>query len=351
MGKRVTIQDIADTLGLSRNTVSKALNNVAGLSDSTRELILKTAMEMGYKQFAFMGAVQDLKPKNATTQAVEGPNEIALLTTAFIDRSHFASLTLDALHFELSQRGYVLNTHRVNRDQLAAHELPITLRLENTAAILCIEMFDRDYCNFICSLGVPTLFFDGPARIHGFNLESDQILMDNTTGVMQLVDDMTSRGVKRIGFVGDWTHCQSFLERYLAFRNGMSFAGLPIDERYCIKHNKVASISSSIAALDELPELFICANDFVLIDALRSLRKLGFDVPRDVMLAGFDDSSESRSWMPPFTTIHIHTQAMAYNAMELLMSRIQEPTLEYRRMYVQTDLIYRQSTERTEGEQ
>lgn len=350
MGKRVTIQDIADRLGLSRNTVSKALNNVAGLSDSTRELILKTAMEMGYKQFAFMGAVQDLKPKDTTAQAV-GPNEIALLTTAFIDRSHFASLTLDALHFELSQRGYVLNTHRVNRDQLAAHELPITLRLENTAAILCIEMFDRNYCNFICSLGVPTLFFDGPARVHGFNLESDQILMDNTTGVMQLVDDMTQRGVKRIGFVGDWTHCQSFLERYLAFRNGMSFAGLPIDERYCIKHNKVASIGSSIAALDELPELFICANDFVLIDALRSLRKLGFDVPRDIMLAGFDDSSESRSWMPPFTTIHIHTQAMAYNAMDLLMSRIQEPTLEYRRMYVQTDLIYRQSTERTEGEQ
>ena len=351
MGKRVTIQDIADRLGLSRNTVSKALNNVAGLSDSTRELILKTAMEMGYKQFAFIGAVQDLKPKATTAQAVRGPNEIALLTTAFIDRSHFASLTLDALHFELSQRGYVLNTHRVNRDQLAAHELPITLRLENTTAILCIEMFDRNYCNFICSLGVPTLFFDGPARVHGFNLESDQILMDNTTGVMQLVDDMTQRGVKRIGFVGDWTHCQSFLERYLAFRNGMSFAGLPIDERYCIKHNKVASIGSSIAALDELPELFICANDFVLIDALRSLRKLGFDVPRDIMLAGFDDSSESRSWMPPFTTIHIHTQVMAYNAMELLMSRIQEPTLEYRRMYVQTDLIYRQSTERTEGEQ
>jgi LacI family transcriptional regulator len=351
MGKRVTIQDIADRLGLSRNTVSKALNNVAGLSDSTRELILKTAMEMGYKQFAFIGAVQDLKPKDTTAQAVKGPNEIALLTTAFIDRSHFASLTLDALHFELSQRGYVLNTHRVNRDQLAAHELPITLRLENTTAILCIEMFDRNYCNFICSLGVPTLFFDGPPRVHGFNLESDQILMDNTTSVMRLVDDMARRGVKRIGFVGDWTHCQSFLERYLAFRNGMSFAGLPIDERYCIKHNKVASIGSSIAALDELPELFICANDFVLIDALRSLRKQGYDVPRDVLLAGFDDSSESRSWMPSFTTIHIHTQAMAYNAMELLMSRIQEPTLEYRRMYVQTDLIYRQSTQRTEGEQ
>lgn len=348
MAKRVTIQDIADTLGLSRNTVSKALNNVAGLSDSTRELVLKTAMEMGYKQFAFMGAFQDLKPKDETTSVVEGPNEIALITTVYIDRSHFASLTLDALQYELSQRGYVLNTHRVSHDQLAACELPLTLRLENTAAIICIEMFDPDYCNFICDLGIPTLFFDGPARLHGFSLNSDQLLMDNTAGIMQLVDDMAKRGIERIGFVGDWTHCQSFFERYLAFRNAMHLAGLPIDERYCIRHNKVTSIGSRLAALEELPELFVCANDFVLIDVLRPLRKQGFDVPRDVLLAGFDDSSESRSWMPSFTTIHIHTQAMAYNAMELLMSRIQEPKLEYRRMYVQTDLIYRQSTERTE---
>ena len=345
MGKRVTIQDIADTLGLSRNTVSKALNNVSGLSDATRERILKTAMEMGYKQFAFMGTLQDLKALDAPADKVEGPNEIALLTTVFIDRSHFASLTLDALQYELSQRGYVLNTHRVNRDELAACELPLTLKLENTAAIICMEMFDPAYCTFVCNLGIPTLFFDGPARLNGFNLASDQLLMDNTSGIMQLVGDMSKRGIKRIGFVGDWTHCQSFFERYLAFHNAMTFAGLPIEDCFCIKHNKVASISSRIEALDELPELFICANDFVLIDTLRSLRKQGYDVPRDILLAGFDDSSESRSWMPPFTTVHIHTQAMAYNAMELLMSRLQQPTLEYRLMYVQTDLIYRQSTE------
>jgi LacI family transcriptional regulator len=131
----------------------------------------------------------------------------------------------------------------------------------------------------------------------------------------------------------------------------MLMAGVPVDERFCIKILNPEQLTNTLVSMKEFPEVFICANDFVLIDALRSLRKQGYDVPRDVLLAGFDDSSESRSWMPSFTTIHIHTQAMAYNAMELLMSRIQEPTLEYRRMYVQTDLIYRQSTQRTEGEQ
>ena len=50
MKKKVTIQDIADALGISRNTVSKAINNSEGLADATRDKILQKAVEMGYKQ-------------------------------------------------------------------------------------------------------------------------------------------------------------------------------------------------------------------------------------------------------------------------------------------------------------
>ena len=57
MNKKVTIQDIADALGISRYTVSKAINNTEGLADATREKILQKAMEMGYKQFSYAGAI------------------------------------------------------------------------------------------------------------------------------------------------------------------------------------------------------------------------------------------------------------------------------------------------------
>ncbi len=346
MGKRVTIQDIADELGLSRNTVSKALNNAGGLSDTTRERIIQKAMELGYRQFAFMGSTSDFGRRDPSPAPIEGPREVAVLTTLFIDRSHFGSLTLDALQNDLAQRGYMLNTHRVSKENLAERTLPLTLRLENVAAIVCIEMFDHDYDDMVCSLGIPTLFLDGPIQLNGYQLPSDQILMDNTTGISRLVGDMLSQGVTRIGFMGDWLHCQSFLERYLAFRSAMLLAGAPIDERLCLCCNKVARIHSRLSALDELPELIVCANDFVAIDTLRALRKMGLDVPRDILLSGFDDSSESRNWVPPLTTVHIHTQSIAYSAMQLLMTRLQEPDLAYRRVYTQTDLIYRRSTDR-----
>ena len=70
MKKKVTIQDIADALGISRNTVSKAINNTEGLADATRERILQKAMEMGYKQFSYLGTLSC--PRLATSSATTG---------------------------------------------------------------------------------------------------------------------------------------------------------------------------------------------------------------------------------------------------------------------------------------
>lgn len=349
MGNRVTIQDIADNLGLSRNTVSKALNNSDGLAESTRAQILQKAMEMGYKQFAYANSILGLQQTELPTTMLAGMTdrrEIALLSTTYLAAPHFSSLMLDALQNELSLLGFTLNSHRVNMENLADLTLPMTFDESRVAAIICIEMFDYAYDQMLCGLGIPTLFVDGPAKARGENLPSDQLYMDNTTEILRLVHEMIGQGCTRIAFIGNHLHCQSFFERYTAFRTAMMLAGIPVEERSCIPFNFVHDIGREMARLPELPELFICANDFAAIDALQALRKLGFDVPRDVLLAGFDDSAESRVCMPPLTTIHIHTQVMAYSALELLRTRMKEPDLNYRQVYTETDLIWRASTER-----
>ena len=75
------------------------------------------------------------------------------------------------------------------------------------------------------------------------------------------------------------------------------------------------------------------------------LDSLGYSVPGDVCLCGFDDSPESRVVAPPLTTIHIHSQDIGLSAVQLLISRIKEPSLNYRTMYIETNLIFRESTE------
>lgn len=338
--RKVTIQDIADALGISRNTVSKAINNTEGLAEATRERILQKAVEMGYKQFSYIK--DQTKPKAEPESEKTG--EIALLHGNAIEANHFASTMLDKLKRELSHLGYSLITHRVERENFLCRTLPFTFSPEQACAIICIEMFDRAYDEMICALGLPVLFVDGPHKRDGIDLAADQLYMDNSTAITRFVNDMLVRGKRRIGFIGDYEHCQSFYERYTAFRCAMMMANVPVDERFCLKVINPEPLNSMLAALPELPDVFICANDFVANDAIYALRKLGKTVPEDVLFCGFDDSPNSRIMTPSLTTVHIHTQIMAYSALQLLVARIEQPNLDYRTVHTETELIYRDST-------
>ena len=85
MAGRVTIQDIADALGISRNTVSKAINNTGVLAEATREKVLKKAVEMGYKQFSYINLDDSLRPSILVDN----------ITAAWDDSDHMQELLYD----------------------------------------------------------------------------------------------------------------------------------------------------------------------------------------------------------------------------------------------------------------
>lgn len=354
MPAKVTIQDIADALGVSRNTVSKAINNTGVLADSTRDRVLKKAAEMGYKQFSYITVSDSAKPTLSLSSPKE-KSEIALFTANFVGSSHFASPMLDKFQRELSQLGYSLTLHRILPDEINNLELPGSFIKERTAGIACVEMFNYRYSKMLCSLDIPILFIDSPVIGLDEPLEADRLYMDNTSNIYLFVKEMVSRGKTRIGFIGQYLHCQSFFERYIGFRDAMYLSGLTCQEEYCIINNKEAIqnpsssdyreyLTDKIQQLEQLPDVFICANDFIALDVMQVLKELGYSVPQDVYLCGFDDSPESRIITPSLTTIHIHSQIIGAAAVQLLVSRIDEPSLDYRIMHTETDLIYREST-------
>ena len=342
--KRVTLQDIANELGISRNTVSKAINNSDGIAAATRDKILQKAVEMDYKQFSYVNSIMGSDEMTSLSEPPQYQGEIALLTSTFLTQSHFSSTMLDKFQHEISQAGFPMNTHRVTKENLRTKTLPYTFRKDLVKAVLCIEMFDYDYDKMICELNVPVLFIDGPVKKDGYSLPADQLYMDNTTEITRFVNDMLAAGKTRIGFVGNYNHCQSFYERYAAFRMAMLMADVPVDERYIFCSNRADEFIETISELEELPDVFICANDFLAGDLIRNLFAIGKSVPEDVLVLGFDNSPESRMFRPALSTVHIHTQVMAFAAMQLLISRKNEPSLDARIVHTETELIYRDST-------
>lgn len=355
MARRVTIQDIADELGISRNTVSKAINNTGILADTTRERVLKKAIEMGYKQFSYVN-IPGLGRPDAVLAPTVSKGEISLFTSRFIGDSHFASMMLDNFQREVSSLGYSFTMHRVQKDEIKNLVMPASYDKSKSVGIICVEMFDKKYCSMLCELDTPVLFVDSPAYGIDEPLKADILLMDNRSGIYKFVNEMVRRGKKRIGFIGECFHCQSFFERFMGYRNAMYLLGLPCSEEFCIigntKHPQNMGceeyriyLKRQFKKLSTLPDVFICANDFVAIDVLRVFKELGILVPQDVYLCGFDNSPESRLVTPSLTTIHIHSQIMGFSAANLLLSRIKEPSLNFRVIYTETSLIYRESTE------
>ncbi len=353
MANKVTIQDIADALGISRNTVSKAINNTGILADSTRNKVLQKAMEMGYKQFSYISII-DTKAETPS-QIVEKNQEIALLTSRFLDDAHFSSPMLDKFQRETAQLGYGLSIHRLLPEEIQELALPKSFDMKKTAGMICYEMFNYEYCKMLCELDIPVLFVDCPPVGLNEPLKADLLLMDNKSGIYSFVREMVRRGKTQIGFIGEYLHCQSFFERYMAYRNAMYLHGIACPEEYClladqenesdmVSQNYRAYLTERLQRLEHLPDVFICANDFVAVDTLHALHGLGYTVPQDVYLCGFDDSPSSKIIIPSLTTIHIHSQIMGFSAVHLLVSRIKEPFLNYRTIYTETSLIFREST-------
>ena len=349
MATKVTIQDIANELQLSRNTVSKAINNTGVLADATREKILRKAAEMGYKQFAYLPLFQEGVAKTAGLSILPSDKrEIAMLTTQFLSSSHFSSTMLDRFQSEINHLHSGMTIHRISPIELKEKKLPSSLDIQRTAGIICFEVFDYDYAQMLCDLDVPLLFVDTPVMDMRPPLKADRLYMENRIEIQNAVAHMVQRGKKRISFAGDKNHCQSFFERYMAYKDAMEYFGLTEGLSTCAmpsgQQNYPVSLYETIRRFKTMPDAFVCANDFVAMDLVKALNELGYSVPDDIWVCGFDDSQEASYFAPRLTSIHIHEQIMGYTAANLLMTRIEEPSLNYRTVYTETNLILREST-------
>lgn len=339
MEKKITIQDIADALGLSRNTVSKALNNTGVLADDTRQKILEKAAEMGYRRVIYVS-----EPSPAKTGEIK---ELALITQNMPYGSHFGTYALNTFQERMSQNNYRLSMFPVRDTEIASLSLPIGFNKEKTAGIICLELFDSKYIEMLSTLNIPLLFLDTAADADITEINADFLLMENHLSIFKLTDTMIQNGCRRFAFAGNPEHCRSFFERYQGFMHALNANSLdPCTDLFTGRtvFADVKTLEETIRRSLPLPEVFVCANDFIAIDLIRALKKCGINIPDNVRITGFDNSAESRIIEPHLTTIDIPSSKMGYIAADMLLSRINEPDIPYRITHVRTTLKFRAST-------
>ncbi len=348
MGRKdkVTVQDIADALGVSRTTVSKALNGSAGMPPKTVARILAKAKEMNYKQFAYLPLPEEKEPVSKARGA------FALLAHVLPARFHIASALMVSLEQEISRYGYSLTIHILSDEDIRTCSLPSNLYLEAIDALICVELFDEAYSRMLCSLDKPVLFSDAACTLPICRLHADILLMENHQSVRHMLQTVIQdTGITRLGFLGDYTHCLSFRERYEGFLAALSAEGLPLLEDCCITDPDCyfmteGWLSKRLLQQTVFPQLFFCANDLIALQTMSALHDMGMEIPKDIMICGFDDTLAVNSVSPSLTTVRTPSTELGIMAAQLLLRRIENPQVPPSTTYLNTSVQFRQSTRR-----
>ncbi|GAA4831366.1 LacI family DNA-binding transcriptional regulator [Paenibacillus vulneris] len=338
--EKVTIQDIADALGISRNTASKALNGSNNIPDETRNKVIKKAIELKYKQFAFM-ETDNLLSRNS--------GNIALLTENLPDTFHFGSTLISGLEKHISAEGYNLSIHIIRDNEKESLSLPNNFDTSNVDGIICIELFNLEYSKLITSLDIPTIFIDCSAHVCYPEFQADVLLMENEHSTYQLTKKLIDAGYTTLGFIGDYNHCKSFNERWAGFNRALTEYGIQLDRSKCILDDDRQFFSSpawaddKLSNMNELPSAFVCANDYIAVSFMKALKNKR-SIPNDIVICGFDNAPESSIVEPHLTTVHIYSNEMGIKAAEMLLSRIHNPKQPYQVTHIYTKPIIREST-------
>ena len=337
MKNNVTIQDIANALGLSRNTVSKALNG-KHVPVKTRNAVISAAIEMGYKGYKLA----------ATSEGSQGHRRFVILSTRLLMNITFFISVLKGFEESLMEYDIDLVLFSITNPASFA-KFKRYLSDAKVDGIICMEFFEPDYINQLLEQGIPLIFFDFPLLDSSPRGSYDVILPESEVAVkdycMQLIRE---DGCKTFGFVGDYLHCRSFYERFVGMREALFLSGLSVDLQYSILADDSMytpeNLSEAIGKLPALPDCFIAANDSIALNLMAALKSRKIHIPKDVKVVGFDNSPKIKQFTPLLTSFNVDKIALGKKLTALLLDRVANPTQANQIIHITTKVVVRAST-------
>ena len=338
MKKAVTIKQIAEELGLSRNTVSKALNGQF-VPNKTRELVLRKAQQMNYKSFNN----EILKSKKY---------RILLLTGKPIHNMSFYLPLVNSLETYCFDNNYDFIGYTYNASGTTFEKVAGYIKGLNVDGIIAIECFNVDFIQKLLTLKLPICFIDFAGHAFDINSNFDLINSTDQKNVCDYVKTLINKyNFKYFSFIGDFRHCLSFHERYMGMLRGLNRCNIShskiddiLDDDNKFDYGNVELLKSKLKEFSRLPDCFVCCNDFVARKVSIAIKELGYEIPKDTTIIGYDGVIESEEGDPKITTFYVDKNFLGEEAIRLLVGRINNRNCPTRTMFIQSKLIEREST-------
>lgn len=350
MSHKVTMQHIADAVGVSKYVVSKSLSGKEGVNAATRERVRQAAIKMGYRFNPRVVKVGEDESDGATglvqTIVVLLPN----ISYQFKDSLYWGRI-VDGITQELESldlKGVVVT------DQTADSFLSIVNR-DTIQGFIGVGEVSSQVIEEISRLRVPIVLVDSGNPL----IEAIRLFSNNKECVYQLSQHLLSLNHRKIRFVGNVNYSQSFMSRWTGYKDAMEEHGLSVDRQDPLCHLKgddraefteeIRMILQECCNNSELPTALVCANDSIAISAMRALSDLKLEVPGDISVTGFDNIEDAYHTTPGLTTVNVEKEIIGRRAVQLMLHSIKHPDFPKETVYIPASIIHRESVSAYKG--
>ncbi|HOU14849.1 MAG TPA: LacI family DNA-binding transcriptional regulator [Anaerolineae bacterium] len=329
--KRVTIQDVAEAAGVSRQTVSRAINELGEISPETRAHVLRIAEEMGYRPSSI---ARGLATQHTGTLGLIVPD---------VANPFFSEVARGAEH-QAYAKGY--NVFLCNTDEDPQREVAVLRSLEDKrvdGVVLCSSRLDEATLRAALTNHSSVVLINRQLRGNDFGA----VMIDDKLGGQTITQHLLRAGHQAIGFLTGPPASRSGRKRVEGFLATLMAVGVPYQQDWLLPCAPTVEggQEAALALLTHHPELtaLFCYNDLVAVGALQAAAELRRAVPDDLAIAGFDDIPLAALVTPPLTTCRVCRYDMGAQAMGMLLERIAGCTDECQRIVVTPELIIRAS--------
>lgn len=311
---RVTIGQLADTLGLTKGTVSRALNGYPDISESTRQRVRRKAEIMGYRPLAQAQAI-----RTGRSRAIG----LVLQTDVPGAQRPFLSDFLAGITRSASREGWTLTvaTSAGGEEMLATINRLIEERKAD-GFILPRTYRDDPRMKLLRSMDVPFVLYGRVADPEGcawFDILGEEAMRE---AVLRLA----AHGHRRIGFINGGPEYNFSGLRAGGFRNGMAEAGLVADSSIMV--GDAMTVAAGAEAARRLfsravpPTAIVCAVDLAALGVYEAATGIGLEIGRDLSVISYDGIPEGAWTRPRLTTFRVDSRAAGARLADLLIRRV-----------------------------
>lgn len=334
----MTNKEIAKQLGLSPAALSLIINHKPGVSDSTRETVLRQLQEMG------LGHLIKKMPTQPT-------NHIAFIIYKrhgeILDLHPFFLLLMENIETQARTYGYNILLYTIDKRRPMEVQMAHLNELDCQGAILFATEMDSDDMAAFRDFSFPLVVLDNDFT----RLSCNTVSINNEMGAWQAISHLVEHGMTRIGYLKSPIRISSFEERQKGYEQALAshrltLAAQDIIELHYSEEGSYRDMRTYLQSHKDLPEAFVCDDDTIAAGALRAVLEAGYHVPDDLSIIGFNDRPSCEVTEPALSSIHVSRNAFAIEAVDELMRLICRSDFSgdcSRKIRIGTTLVQRES--------